>query len=1136
MAQDLGSIYSSLGLKLDSFESEVTKAIQGFYKLQTGVDKSASIMDNSVRTATSNIAKSYRVWELSNGDVAKSMDVAKNKVDSLKGQVNLLDKELSSSEKILKDIEKQCGLNSKEYAEYQGKVLDLKIEHGELTKELKNTENGMNSVSGKLKMMEQDFSKIDTKYQAFDKIGGSVSSLGNKMTMGLTVPIVGAGVAATKFAIDFEEGLAKVYTIADANVVSIESMSNGIKTLSNDTGISVEELTDSVYEALSAGQKTGDALGFVEKSARLAKAGFADAGESLDLLTTIMNSYELQATDVTKVSDILIQTQNLGKTTVADLSQSMGRLIPTAKSVGVNLEEVATGYALMTSKGIATAETTTYMASMLNELGKSGTTASDVIKEVAGKSFQELISSGQSLGDVLNIMNEYAIKNNLSLSDLFGSAEAAKAGLILSNNAGADFNSTLKQMGQSAGSTDAAFAKVSDTTKNKLKVSLNETKNSAMELGEKLLPLANDLIEHIGELAEKFNSLSPETQDAILKAALMTATLGPLLKVTGGAITGFGSLAKATEKVGVAFGIFKGASAVTTAVEGVGAAATVATGTTGAGVTGLGTSLGGLMTFSLPLVASLGGIALAGVALAKNLSEDAVPAVDLFADGIEKVEVQVDSLTKSGEKITVLSDQVVKISEETQNAVSGYLELSKNAKTELTNVYSSSSVITKDFADKQSQIYAQMKTSVITELESRKLEELNIIKALCDGDMEKFNELAGKKDAYYAEEQGKVTARYDTVNQIIATAFETQTALTAEQITQISTLLSQGETDAITIMSQTESEANVILARRLESEGRTNAEIVSSKVQSLRDLKDKQGIAAEEEYNATLLAIERMKGIDATEKQRLIDSATEKYNTTLTGVENTFNDSINKINTMYPEVHNAVDMGNGKIKTNADILAEDIGVSTDKMSGSAMEGARNWKENMEKMAESSSTELPKAKSFIDRLKESWDNMPTEPKYLKVITDYENRYSGQMPGVGETASGTNNLGLSRGRLTTLNERGYELYQLPRGARVWNNQASEALVKQSAESTAGGILEQNREMLSSFAESIISQSNNNATGFSKENMEQLSVLITRNMVMELKRVGMDRPHVNLDPRDMVSAIAPYQDELENYKKRH
>ena len=52
----------------------------------------------------------------------------------------------------------------------------------------------------------------------------------------------------------------------------------------------------------------------------------------------------------------------------------MGKVIPTAKANNVQLDQVCTAYADMTAKGIATAESTTYLNSMLNELGKGGTT------------------------------------------------------------------------------------------------------------------------------------------------------------------------------------------------------------------------------------------------------------------------------------------------------------------------------------------------------------------------------------------------------------------------------------------------------------------------------------------------------------------------------------------------------------------------------------------------------------------------------------------------------------------------------------------------------------------------------------------------------------------------------------------
>ena len=207
----------------------------------------------------------------------------------------------------------------------------------------------------------------------------------------------------------------------------MDSLRSQILELSSQTGISANEIADNVYNAISAGQKTGDAVNFVTNSTKLAKAGFADAGAALDVLTTILNAYGMEASEVTNVSDMLIQTQNLGKTTVAELSSSMGKVIPTANAYHVQLDQLCTGYAKMTANGVATAESTTYMNSMLNELGKSGTTVSDILKEKTGKSFAELMENGASLADVLEILKDSADEQNLSFGDLWSSAEAGKA-------------------------------------------------------------------------------------------------------------------------------------------------------------------------------------------------------------------------------------------------------------------------------------------------------------------------------------------------------------------------------------------------------------------------------------------------------------------------------------------------------------------------------------------------------------------------------------------------------------------------------------------------------------------------------------------------------------------------------------
>ena len=77
---------------------------------------------------------------------------------------------------------------------------------------------------------------------------------------------------------------------------------------------------------------------------------------------------------------------------------------------------------------MAAAESTTYMNSMLNELGKSGTKVSDLLKKrKTGQSFAELMQSGMSLADALEIVSNGAKEKVLAFGDMWGSAEAAKA-------------------------------------------------------------------------------------------------------------------------------------------------------------------------------------------------------------------------------------------------------------------------------------------------------------------------------------------------------------------------------------------------------------------------------------------------------------------------------------------------------------------------------------------------------------------------------------------------------------------------------------------------------------------------------------------------------------------------------------
>ena len=381
------------------------------------------------------------------------------------------------------------------------------------------------------------------------KIGSVMETAGNKITgLGKAIAPVSAVLAtalttSTKSASDFQNGMAKMSTLFDTSKTSVSDLSKEFLTLSNKTGLSASELAEAGYQALSAGQSVDKVGKFVETAGNLAKAGFTSTTTAVDVLTTAMNAYGKSAGSADQIANKLVRTQNLGKTTVDELASAMGKVIPTASSMGVNINNLTSGYVSLTKQGIATAEATTYMNSMFNELGDSGTTLGGVIKEKTGKSFQECMNSGMSLADVLQITKQYADENGISYNELWSSAEAGKAGLAILNGGVDEFNKTVETMASDTDDVGEALEKL-ETPSVKAHKAINQIKNSGIELGTAFIGALAPTLEKVCGVVEKattwFSSLDEHTKTMI--AMGIGAVASPVLIIGGKIISGIGSM------------------------------------------------------------------------------------------------------------------------------------------------------------------------------------------------------------------------------------------------------------------------------------------------------------------------------------------------------------------------------------------------------------------------------------------------------------------------------------------------------------------------------------------------------------------------------------------------------------------
>lgn len=312
----------------------------------------------------------------------------------------------------------------------------------------------------------------------------SGASLGASLVSSLKSFLAAAGIGAMlKSAFtggtEFETAIAKVGTIADTAKVPLDELKRQISDVSGTMGIEGANLAEATYQAISASVATEDAVAFAAKASKLAAAGFTSESSAVDILTTALNAYGLGADEAGHVSDVLLTTQNLGKTSVDELSSSMGKVIPLASAYNVSLENLSSGLAIMTANGIATAEATTYTKSMLNELGDTGSDVSKILQNETGQSFAQLMDSGASLGDVLQILYDSVDGDSTAFAGLWSSVEAGTGALSLADAGAEKFNDVLGQMQADSNLTETAYATMTDTMQH----SMDLLQTSAQNLG-----------------------------------------------------------------------------------------------------------------------------------------------------------------------------------------------------------------------------------------------------------------------------------------------------------------------------------------------------------------------------------------------------------------------------------------------------------------------------------------------------------------------------------------------------------------------------------------------------------------------------------------------------------------------------
>lgn len=465
-------------------------------------------------------------------NVSGVMKQAKASTTGFRGEVERAKKDL---EKLDKQKVKEKELRIKNTSAYKA-IDEVKKKLQPITKKAVELTAKTEKAQEKLKRFQSSLDKIKESKVVKVAVKGAekaAKALGTAALIGTTAAFTAtaaAGTVAVKSAIEYQAQMQNVGTLLEGDVQGkLQGMSKQLKQVSIDTGVCTSDLTEGLYQVVSAFGESADNVKQMEIAAKAAKAGNATTVDSINLLSAVTKGYgDTSAAAMQKASDLSFMTVKLGQTSFPELASSMGQVVPLASTLKVSQEELFGAMSTLTGVTGSTSEVTTQLKATMQSFLAPSSQMEKTLKKMGYASGAAALES-EGLGGILNKLKDSVNGDQVAFANMFSSVEAKNAVLALAGNQAENFADKTQAMFEASGAADAAFKTQTASVKEMAAKVKNAGSVMLTSLGEKALPYIQKALE--GVIA-KMPGLTEALGGAIEKA-------GPVFEKLAGSVSGF---------------------------------------------------------------------------------------------------------------------------------------------------------------------------------------------------------------------------------------------------------------------------------------------------------------------------------------------------------------------------------------------------------------------------------------------------------------------------------------------------------------------------------------------------------------------------------------------------------------------
>jgi len=355
----------------------------------------------------------------------------------------------------------------------------------------------INGLKNKVAELKTAFNSIGSSAgEGMGQLTGFISQLGRIIAFRAiisTLNDIGNGISeGTKSAADFSLRLGQISAITDDTSISLNQVRKSILETSTAFARPLDETTLAYYQTLQ--NQVGNAaesMYVFQQAAKLSAANVAPLNDSVNLVTAAIKGWNLNIQEAGNLSGMFFEAIKIGRMEASDLADILGRVGPTARQMGVSVQEAMAAVAIMTQQGTRADTAITQLNAVMSALIKPTKDLKKVMLEKWGveNAEQAVAKFGGLLGVLKGLENITGGTSN-EMAKFTANVRALRGEMgLLGPNAKAAEDALNRLSDASVSTADIASKTTLDTAGGRYKQSVQELANAWTKLGEEMLPI-----------------------------------------------------------------------------------------------------------------------------------------------------------------------------------------------------------------------------------------------------------------------------------------------------------------------------------------------------------------------------------------------------------------------------------------------------------------------------------------------------------------------------------------------------------------------------------------------------------------------------------------------------------------------